>query len=221
MLNIIKENKKWQNKCFWTKEPQFWAMEKMLKIFHDKICSPNINDLYFDVFSNVEILCLESILLETEPFENVKNQIGFCGIWCGSCLGGNGAIQRLAKKFEEIVKNRGLEEWVPKNFDFKEFVKGLGSMQAMSLCPGCRKGGGPSACKIRICALEKSVGDCSLCDQLVKCENFELLEKTHPKIKEDLMKIKNKNRTELIEKWMSELKGKWPHCILLCASTEK
>lgn len=121
--------------------------------------------------------------METEPFENVKNQIGFCGIWCGSCLGGNGAIQRLAKKFEEIVKNRGLEEWVPKNFDFKEFVKGLGGMQAMSLCQGCRKGGGPPTCRIRICALERGIRDCNQCEQLIECENFEQLEKTHPRIR--------------------------------------
>lgn len=131
-------------------------------------------------------------------------------------------MQELAKKFEKISeKLPQMEKWVPKNFDFKEFMKGLTSIQAITLCPGCRKGGGPPTCRIRICALEKGMADCSQCDQLSGCKNFEQLEKDYPKIKEDLMEIKNKNRQELIEKWMSELKNKWPHCILVCASTRK
>jgi len=159
--------------------------------------------------------------LEAKPFENVKNQIGFCGIWCGSCGAGNGAIHELSRKFEEIVKSYELEKWVPKGFDFREFMKGLTCTQAMPLCPGCQKGGGPSACKVRICALEKGMTDCSTCDQLIECKNFEQLEKNHPKMKEDLMEIKGKPRPELMEKWMAELKNKWPHCILLCTSAKK
>lgn len=164
---------------------------------------------------------LEVCRLEAEPFENVRNQIGFCGIWCGSCAAGNGAIQELAKRFEKITKNYKLEKWVPKEFDFKEFMKGLACTHAMPLCPGCQKGGGPPTCKVRICALGKGMMDCSQCDQLIECKNFEQLEKSHPKIKQDLMEIKNRSRPALIEKWMGELKNKWPHCILLCASAEK
>lgn len=161
--------------------------------------------------------------METIPFENVKNQIGFCGIWCGSCTAGNGTIQEFASRFEKISKKaKGqLEKWVPKEFDFKEFMKGLTCIQAMSLCPGCKKGGGPPTCTIRICALDKGMTDCSQCDQLKECTNFEQLEKSHPKIKGDLMEIKSKGRPELIEKWMGELKSKWPHCILLCKATER
>jgi hypothetical protein len=159
--------------------------------------------------------------LEAEPFENVKNQIGFCGIWCGSCAGGNGAIPELAKGFEEIVKKCELEKWVPREFDFKEFMKGLACTQAAPLCSGCKKGGGPPTCKVRMCALGKGILDCSQCDQLIDCKNFEQLEKTYPKIKGGLMEIKNRSQPALIEKWMGELKNKWPHCILLCASAEK
>lgn len=136
-------------------------------------------------------------------------------------MGGNGAVQELAKRFEKISKKLPqMEKWIPKEFSFKEFMKGLTCIQAMTLCPGCRKGGGPPTCRIRICALEKGIADCSECEQLVECKNFEELEKDHPKIKEDLMEIKNKNRSELTEKWISELKRKWPHCILLCTSAK-
>jgi len=159
--------------------------------------------------------------LTINPCENVKNQIGFCGIWCGSCAAGNGSILELTRRFEEIVKNYNLEKWVTKEFDFKEFMKGVTCIQAMPLCPGCQKGGGPPTCKIRICALPKGVTDCSQCSQLMQCINFEQLERTHPKIKEDLIKIKGTDRKEVIEKWFAELKMKWPHCILLCTPNKK
>jgi hypothetical protein len=154
--------------------------------------------------------------LFTGTFEKVRDQIGFCGIWCGSCSAGNGAILELARRFEEVVKKHNLEKWAPKEFDFKEFTKGLTCIQAMPLCSGCRKGGGPPTCKIRICALEKGVVDCGQCNQLIECRNFDEIEKSHPKMKQDLLKIKNVDRNEVIEKWYSELKTKWPHCILLC-----
>jgi len=159
--------------------------------------------------------------LKTESFENVKDQIGFCGIWCGSCLGGNGAIQELARRFEIIAKNPALAKWVPKEFDFKEFMKGLACIQAMPVCSGCQKDGGPQTCKIRICARDKGMADCSQCNELMECKNFEQLEKNYPHIKEDLMEIKNKGQAELIKKWMGGLRNKWPHCVLLCTSTKE
>jgi hypothetical protein len=160
-------------------------------------------------------------MFDIKAFENVKNQIGYCGIWCGSCGGGNGSIQELARRFEDIVKNQNLEKYVPKEFVFKEFLKGLAAIQKMPLCPGCRKSGGPSTCKVRICALDRGVADCSLCEQLARCTKFEQLEITHPKIKGDLIRIRNENRSALVKKWVDELKCKWPHCILFCASARK
>jgi len=156
----------------------------------------------------------------TEGFENVKNQIGFCGIWCGSCLGGNGAVLELTRKYEQIIKRSqpALEKWAPKEFDFNEFMKGLACIQAMPLCPGCKKSGGDPTCKIRSCASKKNIVNCSQCDELSECKNFESLGQDYPKIKEELRKIKGADQKEVVEKWMSELKSKWPHCTLLCES---
>ena len=67
----------------------------------------------------------------------------------------------------------------------------------------------------------KGLADCSLCDQLIECRNFEQLEAGNPKIKTDLMNIRNVDREKLVERWTSELQAKWPHCILLCAAAEK
>ena len=74
--------------------------------------------------------------MKAEAFENVKNQIGFCGIWCGSCVAGNGVLKELTRRYEQIIKMYGVDEWAPKDFDFGESTKGLASIQAMPLCLG-------------------------------------------------------------------------------------
>ncbi len=155
-------------------------------------------------------------------FDNVKWQIGFCGIWCGSCMGGNGAVMELTRRYESIImKSReALEKWAPKDLDFEGFVKSLASIQKMSSCPGCRKGGGSPTCKIRICALGKGFTDCSQCSNIPACGNFENLQRSNPHIKEQLLKLKNGNSGAVIEHWILELKSKWPHCVRLCRSTD-
>ena len=159
--------------------------------------------------------------MKVKPFENVKNQIGFCGIWCGSCVVGNGALRELTKRYEEIIKRYGLEEWAPKDFDFQEFMKGLASIQAMPLCLGCLKGDGKPNCEIRICASNKKIADCSECDQPTACKNLEELQKMRIGARRAglFVKTENVDRQELIEKWTNELKSKWPHFILLCGTS--
>ena len=74
--------------------------------------------------------------MAVKPFDNVKDQIGYCGIWCGSCVAGNGALKELTKKYAEIVDRYDLKDWAPKDFDFKEFRKGFSSIESMPVCPG-------------------------------------------------------------------------------------
>ena len=152
----------------------------------------------------------------TEAFENVKNQIGFCGIWCGSCVVGNGTLRELTKKYETIIKNYDLEEWAPKDFEFKEFAKGLTSIQTVPLCPGCLKGGGRDNCEMKACASNRGINDCSECDQPEACKNLEILQKMCTGAQNAGLSVKTENADsqELIEKWTAELKSKWPCCIL-------
>ncbi len=154
--------------------------------------------------------------MKVKSFENVKNQIGFCGIWCGSCVVGNGALRELTKRYEGIIKNYGLESWAPKDFDFKEFLKGLASIQAVPLCQGCLKGGGRPNCEMRTCASSKNIADCGECDQPTACKNSEALQKMRTGARHAglFVKTENVDRRELIGKWTSELKRKWSHYIL-------
>ena len=134
--------------------------------------------------------------MASKSFENVKGQIGYCGIWCGSCLGGNGAIFELTRNYEQIIKRSqsALEKYAPKEFNFNELMKNLACVQAMPQCPGCKKDGGDMNCRVRLCASKKSIDNCSKCSQLMECRNFEELEKGCPKIKEDLAKIKGADK---------------------------
>lgn len=159
--------------------------------------------------------------MAAKGFENVKNQIGYCGIWCGSCSGGNGAILELARRLEQALKGSNPDYWVPKEMNFEEFMKALGIIQTASLCLGCQKGGGNPTCNIRACASKRNIANCSQCNELMECKNFEELERYYPRIREGLLKIKEVGREESIRKWMNELKTKWPHCILLCEATKQ
>ncbi|MCK4594053.1 hypothetical protein KAU45_06085 [bacterium] len=51
------------------------------------------------------------------PFDNVKDQIGCCGIWCGSCGAGNGALGELSRRYADLVRKYGLPHWGPKDVD--------------------------------------------------------------------------------------------------------
>jgi hypothetical protein len=150
-----------------------------------------------------------------DAFQNVKDQIGYCGIWCGSCVVGNGTLRELTKRYKELINTYDLKDWAPKDFDFDQFYKGLESIQSMPLCAGCLKGGGRDDCEIRTCATEKGLEDCTLCQQFGRCE-IKLLEHMRSGARKAGLSVKNQNddRTEAVERWMSELKVKWPCCIL-------
>ena len=160
--------------------------------------------------------------MKAEAFENVKDQIGFCGIWCGSCVVGNGTLRELTKKYEEVIRNYDLESWAPKDFNFKELMKGLTSIQTMPLCQGCRMDGGRSSCEMRICASNKNLNDCTECDRPEECENSETLEHMRSGAQGAGLFVKTENVgwQVLIKKWTAELKSKWPSCTILCPSTE-
>lgn len=151
--------------------------------------------------------------MDSKPFENVKNQIGRCGIWCGSCIVGNGTLKELTKRYEHIIGGYGVDEWGAKDFDGKEFMKGLASIQTLSICQGCLKGGGNEVCKIRSCASNRKVSDCMECNDIKTCKNLEALQKVRTGALRVGMLAKTDNdkahQQQLIKKWIAELKSKW------------
>jgi hypothetical protein len=153
---------------------------------------------------------------DNQVFNAVKDQIGFCGIYCGSCIVGNGVLRELTKRYHELTTAYGLKEWGPKNFDYDQFAKGLSSISTMPLCPGCLKGGGRDDCEIRACAQSKQVEDCGECSEPGDCAHSDLLERMRSGAEAAGIFVKRGTgeRRELLEEWVVELRQRWPCRIL-------
>jgi hypothetical protein len=149
-------------------------------------------------------------------FENVRNQIGFCGIWCGGCVVGNGTLRELTRRYEETISAYGLQEWAPKDFDYVEFSKGLSSIRGMPLCPGCLRDGGRDDCEIRACAQSRELHDCTECRDFGDCGHDEIIEKMRSGARAAGLFVKetDSENEECIERWSAELRDKWPCCVL-------
>ncbi len=114
--------------------------------------------------------------MDRRALENVLDQVGHCGIWCGSCVVGTGALMALADRFRDVVESHGLVDWGVEGFDYPEFLKGLESIGRLPVCPGCLKGGGRGDCEMRRCVSERGVRDCVACGARVECAHREALE---------------------------------------------
>jgi hypothetical protein len=156
--------------------------------------------------------------VEAKAFKNVRNQIGFCGLWCGSCMVGNRTLKELTKKYKHLIRGYGINEWGAKGFDSNEFMKGLASIQTLPTCQGCLKGGGNDECKIRPCASRKRISDCNECNEIKMCKNLEALQKVRTGATRVGMMVKTGNdkadQKQLIKKWTAEIKNKFPSCII-------
>jgi len=154
--------------------------------------------------------------METQSFENVKSQIGRCGIWCGSCVVGNGTLRTLGRRCEHIIRGYGVDDWGATDFDGKEFMKGLAGIQAIPVCRGCLKGGGNEVCRIRPCASSKQVSDCVECGEMATCEHREALQKVRAGAARVGMQVIGENdgtsRQELMQNWTTDISGRCPHC---------
>jgi hypothetical protein len=159
--------------------------------------------------------------MKTIAFNKVKDQIGSCGIWCGSCVVGNGTLKELTARYEKVIQDYDLENWAPKTFDFREFLKGLETLKATPLCPGCRKGGGWEECPMRGCVSKKRITDCAECGDQASCPHSASLEKMRTgSVRAGLfVKTQKGSQKKLVAQWAKKLKTRWPSCILFLKSS--
>ena len=152
---------------------------------------------------------------EKSAFENTADQLGFCGIWCGSCVAGNGSLQVLTQKYRALTEAYGLKSWAPQDFDYAEFAKGLKSIQDMPTCPGCLQGGGDPECVMRKCAQQKKLSDCTLCPES-ECPHAEALNKMRLAARAAglIVKDKDADAQELIKFGILEIRTGWPSALL-------
>ena len=151
-----------------------------------------------------------------KAFESIRDQIGYCGIWCGSCVAGNGTLQELTRRYRSTTEAYDLKEWAPKDFDYAEFAKGLASIQEMPHCPGCLKGGGNPECVMRKCAQEKQLTECSACPEFGTCKHREALEKMRAAALGAglIVKTDTADPGPQIAEWTEQLRDTWPTLLL-------
>lgn len=151
-----------------------------------------------------------------EAFRDVPHQIGFCGIWCGSCAVGNGALRELTRRYIELITAYGLQEWGPKEVDYEELLKGLRSIQNTPLCSGCLRGGGRDNCEMRSCASGRGITGCYACQEPVECNHSEPLHVMRSgAIKAGLLvTTEDADREQLIDNWTATLRTSWPASVL-------
>ena len=143
---------------------------------------------------------------ESAAFENVKNQLAPCGLWCGSCSVGNGHARELSRKTWKTLTDYGVKEWGPKGIDYEGLLEGLSALSAMDPCPGCLKGGGNLECPARACAREKGVVECVDCGAQKTCSNAHYLEHMRTGARKVGMKVKDEkgDRSKVLSRWISE-----------------
>ena len=153
---------------------------------------------------------------DRSAFENVKDQIGYCGIWCGSCIVGNGALAELTTRYEKTLAAYGLKEWAPSDFDHAGFARALDAIRRFGTCPGCRQGGGRDDCEMRTCAQERDLSSCGECSAGPACAHREMLEKMRSGAKAAGLFVKSdgEDRDRTLAKWEAEIAGKWPSSVL-------
>jgi hypothetical protein len=151
-----------------------------------------------------------------DAFDNVEAQIGACGIWCGSCVVGNGTLRELTRRFEELTVAYGSREWAPRDFSYEEFSQGLASIRDMGLCPGCVRGGGRDDCEIRACASRFGLDDCELCPEPAACQQAAIIETRRSGALEAGLVVRTgeAGRDELLAQWTADLAKRWPCRIL-------
>jgi hypothetical protein len=114
--------------------------------------------------------------MDRSALDSVFDQVGFCGIWCGSCAVGTSALMEIAGRYRDLCESHGLGHWGAGGFDYGAFLKGLDSISHLAGCPGCLKGGGREDCEIRLCATERGVRACSFCTDAHWCRHASVLD---------------------------------------------
>ena len=151
-----------------------------------------------------------------DAFENVKGQIGSCGIWCGSCAVGNGSLRELTERLEAVLDSHGAQHWAPAEMNYPAFSSGLDAIAGAASCVGCRQGGGRDDCSLRVCSAERDAADCSDCVDFAVCPNSELLGHMRKGARRADMFVRDPRQgfAGLLPAWIERLKKTWPSTIL-------
>ena len=147
----------------------------------------------------------------SDDLNEIENQVGPCGIICGACPLGSGKVSESARQTRKHIADCEIPTWAPfvpggEAIDWKAMDQGLKWMQKYACCAGCKNGGGPPDCTIRICSRERGIELCSSCIDLDGCNKFEWLKEHGNEVKEMLKESRSLSRDEYLQKVRSSYK---------------
>ena len=123
-----------------------------------------------------------------------KEYVCYCGLYCENCAV-KAKVEPAAKVLYEEMKKAGFEEiihFISGGDGFWSFLK---SMAEQGICVSCKEGSGNPGCKVRICAKEKNVEMCALCNSY-PCELFAGFFAGYPMLKHDNSVLREKGWEE-------------------------
>jgi len=145
-----------------------------------------------------------------DSIEKIQDQAGPCGVVCASCPLGTGTVADCAAKTKDQIDKWKIPMWSPfipggEIIDWTAVDRGLEWMEKNARCAGCRNGGGPPDCTIRICARDRGYELCSSCSDLDGCSKFEWLKEHGSRLKETLKECRGMSRAEYIKKMKDKM----------------
>lgn len=117
-----------------------------------------------------------------------RDLIGYCGLYCGDCVGQTQTVANLARdlrkelrryKFADIADTLAAIPFFKEFKDYDKCYSVLGAMTRMRCTKACRGNGGPPNCKVRRCVRKKGLEGCWQCDDFPTCEKLKFLEEHH------------------------------------------
>ena len=109
--------------------------------------------------------------------------ICYCGLYCENCAV-KVKVEPASKVLYEEMKKAGFEDiihMIPGGDKFWSFLKG---MVVDGVCISCKAGSGNPGCKVRICAKDKGLEMCALCESY-PCALFIRYFEGYPILKHD------------------------------------
>ena len=107
----------------------------------------------------------------------------YCGLYCENCAT-KARVEPAAKVLPLEMEKAGFEDimqYLPEGDAFWRFLSG---MAAEGCCASCREGSGDPGCSIRLCAQQKKVELCALCDEY-PCPRFDDFFEGYPVLRQD------------------------------------
>jgi len=150
----------------------------------------------------------------TSQIIDVKDQVAYCGVTCGTCGQGSGAAADTAKLVLELINEIEVKDWAHRapggaELDWVSTEKALDWMTKYTGCQGCMYGGGTPNCAIRACAREKSFSFCNECNELDTCTKYDFLGKEKAvSLKQKLVENKGKSREQIVSEAFSKIGSK-------------